>query len=152
MGVKRYREKAKKAVGSVSNYFERAADSVSDYAKKAVDSTGNWFERAGQQGKEGYRRYKDPLIALGGAALGAILAPLTFGGSLGLSAASLAMLGGMTGASVAQGARSYYSADKAADELKSSGNYFGNAATRRIKSTSRQGGEGDVSYSTEEYA
>jgi hypothetical protein len=141
MGLKRYRKKA-------SNFFS----GVGDHLQKGVKSAGDFTQRAGDQAQEGYRRYKDPIIIGSATALGAVLGSLLMPG-VGTVA------GGMLGASLAGGtagtARGMYTANKAAkeqkDAIKNSGNYFSGVG-RRIAGRTRQGGEGDVSYSTYEEA
>lgn len=130
----------------VKNFFKPAMD----YARKGLDSAGNWTQRAGDQAQEGYRRYKDPIIIGSATALGAILGTLLMPG-VGTVA------GGMMGASLAGGtaatARKMYTDQQMLKDQEKNldrQNYF--AGGRRVASRVRQGGEGDVSYSTYEDA
>lgn len=146
MGLKRYKEKVKE---KVKNFFEPAMD----YARKGISSAGDWTQRAGDQYTEGYRRYKDPIIIGSATALGAVLGTLLLPG---LGTAGGAMLGASLAGGAAGTARGMYTSQKQAkaqeQAMKQSQNIFANAAQRRVSQRTRQGGEGDVSYSTYEDA
>lgn len=148
--AKRVKKKIENKIDKVQNYFERAGESVGDYAKKAGQSVETWGKEVSENSKEYYNKYKPQIIQYGltaaGILVGSALAPFT----AGMSVPVFAQMGWEAGAKINQ-----HKAEKDYErqmEKSISNSTYPNAAQRRIGQRIRQGGEGDVSYSTLEDA
>ena len=120
MGVKRWRKRAKNAFHGVAR------------------GAGGFLSKTGRDIREGYRRYKDPIIIGAGALLGGIL------GSVVPGVGTVA--GASLGAGLAGQARQAHKARQAAHED------YDAFDPRRRRNVFRGAGEGVVGYTTEEPA
>ena len=122
MGLKRFRKRVKNAFHGLAR------------------GAGGFLSKTGRDIREGYRRYKDPVIIGAGALLGGIL------GSVVPGVGTVA--GASLGAGLAGTARQTYQARQAA---KDEGDYDA-FDPRRRRNVFRGAGEGVVGYTTEEPA
>lgn len=146
---KRVKKRLKKYSSKVSNFFKN----VDNQWKEGMSSIGDRGRRAWDQYEAGYRRYKNPIIQYGGTVIGAVagglLAPFTLGASIPVGMA----LGAAIGGTAATEGRKYRDTKKMEKEMEKQASAAAqNPYKRRVVGQSRQAGEGDVSYSTEEWS
>lgn len=134
---------------SLRKSIKRATRRVTSQVSRTVDQAGDQLERTRDQAKDAYRRYKEPLITIGGAVLGGVLGSVV--PVIGTTA------GAMLGASLASGARSGYANHVDAGKQKaenreyeaSMGNNNDLIAALKRRRVQRGAGEGVAEFETD---
>lgn len=125
-----------------------------NFFQKSVGSAGDWLHRAGQQGKEGYRRYKDEIITYGPAVLGAIIGTLINPGAgtyAGFQAGA-AVGGAAAGTRKHQQQREAVHDEKRMIAAQEAADLSAAPPPKRRKNLFRSGGDATVNFSSDQDA